>query len=120
MLPTVSSASPFDSDDLVRIGMPVRAGADRRSRVETGQIPETAGGLQPHGVFPRCTVTVKLAAKAPCPSAPDDALAVRILARSFYKELRSNGYTPKHLLALSTELIELITLDLRKAEADAA
>jgi hypothetical protein len=65
-------------------------------------------------------VTVKLAAKASYLSAPDDALAVRILARSFYKELRSNGYTPKHLLALSSELIELITLDLRKAEADAA
>jgi hypothetical protein len=48
-------------------------------------------------------------------AAPDDAQRVRILARSFYKELRSSGYTPKHLLALSTELIELITLDLRKA-----
>jgi len=64
-------------------------------------------------------VTVKLAARAPSPS--DDAVAVRILARSFYKELRSSGYTPKHLLALSTELIELITLDLRKSDAaDAA
>ena len=64
-------------------------------------------------------MTVKLAARAPSPS--DDAVAVRILARSFYKELRSSGYTPKHLLALSTELIELITLDLRKTDAvDAA
>jgi len=53
----------------------------------------------------------------PAPAASDDSLAVRILARSFYKELRSSGYTPKHLLALSTELIELITLDLRKADA---
>jgi hypothetical protein len=48
--------------------------------------------------------------------APDYSAGVRILARSFYKELRSNGYTPKHLLALSTELIELITLDLHKAD----
>ena len=47
--------------------------------------------------------------------APEDSAGVRILARSFYKELRSSGYTPKHLLALSTELIELITLDLQKA-----
>jgi len=51
------------------------------------------------------------------PTAPDHSAGVRILARSFYKELRSSGYTPKHLLALSTELIELITLDLRKADA---
>jgi hypothetical protein len=49
-------------------------------------------------------------------AAPDYSAGVRILARSFYKELRSNGYTPKHLLALSTELIELITLDLQKVE----
>jgi hypothetical protein len=49
------------------------------------------------------------------PLVPEDSAGVRILARSFYKELRSSGYTPKHLLALSTELIELITLDLQKA-----
>ncbi len=54
---------------------------------------------------------------SPPTAAPDDAQRVRIIARSFYKELRSSGYTPKHLLALSTELIELITLDLRKADA---
>jgi len=51
------------------------------------------------------------------PMAPDYSAGVRILARSFYKELRSSGYTPKHLLALSTELIELITLDLQKTDA---
>ena len=56
-------------------------------------------------------------AEASRTSARDESLAIRIIARSFYKELRSSGYTPKHLLALSTELIELITLDLRKADA---
>ena len=55
--------------------------------------------------------------ESPSAIAPDPSTGVRILARSFYKELRSSGYTPKHLLALSTELIELITLDLRKVEA---
>ena len=117
MLPTLSSEAPSDSDDLVRVGMPLPGAPAREPRVETGQIPETAGGLHPHVAFPRCIVTVKPAARAPSPLPPDDALAVRILARSFYKELRSNGYTPRHLLALSTELIELITLDLRKADA---
>ena len=44
--------------------------------------------------------------------------AARILARSFYKELRSSGYTANDLIALSTALIELITLDLRKHRQD--
>lgn len=44
----------------------------------------------------------------------DRAAATRILARSFYKELRESGYTPKQLLSLSTELIDLITQDLAK------
>jgi hypothetical protein len=37
-----------------------------------------------------------------------------VLARSFYKELRERGYRPKELLAVSTELIDLVTRDLRK------
>jgi hypothetical protein len=41
----------------------------------------------------------------------------RILARSFYRELRSNGYTPAELVAVSTELIELVTLELRSGGA---
>ena len=44
----------------------------------------------------------------------DRSAGARILARSFYKELRSSGYTPRQLLTLSTELIELITQDLQK------
>jgi len=50
----------------------------------------------------------------------DRAAGARILARSFYKELRSSGYTPKQLLALSTELIDLITQDLNKERQSAA
>ena len=37
----------------------------------------------------------------------------RILARSFYRELRANGYTPAELVAVSTELIELVTVELK-------
>jgi len=44
---------------------------------------------------------------------PRASSAARILARSFYRELRSHGYTPSELVAVSTELIELVTLDLR-------
>ena len=36
----------------------------------------------------------------------------RFVARSFYKELRENGYTAMELLTVSMELIELITEDL--------
>ncbi|HEY6911857.1 MAG TPA: hypothetical protein VI356_20945 [Myxococcales bacterium] len=50
----------------------------------------------------------------------DRAAGARILARSFYRELRENGYTPKQLLALSTELIELITRDLQAERKGAA
>ena len=57
----------------------------------------------------------------PPPALPfDRAAGARILARSFYKELRSSGYTPRQLLALSTELIELITLDLQSERKGAA
>jgi hypothetical protein len=77
----------------------------------------------PHG---NCLLEVQMPLKlaGPHPSsatASADTQAVRILARSFYKELRASGYTPQHLLAVSTQLIELITQDLRKADAaDAA
>ena len=57
-------------------------------------------------------------ASAPLPF--DRAAGARILARSFYKELRSSGYTPKQLLALSTELIDLITQDLQRERKGAA
>ncbi len=50
----------------------------------------------------------------------DRSAGARILARSFYKELRSSGYTPKQLLALSTELIDLITQDLQAERKGAA
>ena len=54
-------------------------------------------------------------ATATNPSAAlDRSAGARILARSFYKELRENGYSPKQLLALSTELIDLITQDLQR------
>lgn len=53
----------------------------------------------------------KLATGNSQPETLDRSAGARILARSFYKELRSSGYTPRELLALSTELIELITLD---------
>ena len=66
----------------------------------------------------------KLAPQAPTSDgkntvALDRSAGARILARSFYKELRSSGYTPRQLLTLSTELIELITQDLQRERREA-
>ena len=42
-----------------------------------------------------------------------DVKATKILAKSLFKELRGNGYSPNQILSLSTELIDLVTKDLR-------
>ena len=39
--------------------------------------------------------------------------AVKILAKSIFRELRGNGYEPREIVALSTELLELITSEIR-------
>jgi hypothetical protein len=46
-----------------------------------------------------------------------DAKGTRILAESLFKELRENGYSRNQILSVSTELIDLVTEDL-KARAD--
>ena len=48
---------------------------------------------------------------APVPAAnPEKAL--QILSKTIYKELRENGYEPKQIVALATEIISLVTTDL--------
>lgn len=42
-----------------------------------------------------------------------DPKSARILARSFYRELRESGFTHNQILAASTELLDLVTRDLR-------
>ena len=56
--------------------------------------------------------------KGPATMPPDAAVTARVLARSFYKELRSRGYGPHHLLAVSSELIGLVTGDLKSDRQD--
>lgn len=48
-----------------------------------------------------------------------DNKATKILAKSLFKELRGNGYTANQILGLSTELIDLVTQDLREASVSA-
>jgi hypothetical protein len=45
-----------------------------------------------------------------------DRKGTRILARTFFNQLRSGGYTPNQIIEIATELIELVTVDLRDSE----
>ncbi|AKU90457.1 hypothetical protein [Vulgatibacter incomptus] len=42
----------------------------------------------------------------------------KILARSFYRELRDAGFAPREILAASSELLELVTQELRGEDTD--
>ncbi len=37
----------------------------------------------------------------------------KILARTFFAQLRTGGYTPNQILDIATELIDLVTNDLK-------
>jgi hypothetical protein len=52
------------------------------------------------------------AANATAPS-PNREKALRILSKSIYRELRQNGYEPKQIVALATELISQVTSDIK-------
>lgn len=43
----------------------------------------------------------------------------RTVARSFYRQLRSEGFTPEQIIELSTTLLDLVTNDLRTVAAEA-
>ena len=43
---------------------------------------------------------------------PNRERALQILSKSIYKELRENGYEPKQIVALATEIISLVTTDI--------
>ena len=49
-----------------------------------------------------------------------DNKGTKILAKSLFKELRGNSYSANQILGLTTELIDLVTQDLRDANAAAA
>lgn len=42
-----------------------------------------------------------------------DKKGTKILARTFFNQLRAGGYTPNQILDISTELIDLVTSNLR-------
>jgi hypothetical protein len=45
-----------------------------------------------------------------------DQKGPRILARTFFTQLRSSGYTPQQIIGVATELLDLVAEDLKNAE----
>jgi hypothetical protein len=45
------------------------------------------------------------------PTRPDPR-ALKILAKSIFKELRAQGYEPTQILGLATEIVSLVTSDI--------
>jgi hypothetical protein len=46
-------------------------------------------------------------------SLPNREKALKILSKSIYKDLRQNGYEPKQIVALASEIISLVTSDIK-------
>jgi broad-specificity NMP kinase len=46
-----------------------------------------------------------------------DARGTQILAKSLFKELRGSGYSDNQIINLSSELLDLVTKDLRDRNA---
>ncbi|XXF75698.1 hypothetical protein P2318_21870 [Myxococcaceae bacterium GXIMD 01537] len=42
-----------------------------------------------------------------------DQKGTRILARTFFNQLRESGYTPHQIIGVATELLELVTENLK-------
>ena len=53
-------------------------------------------------------------------STPTPPRALRILAKSVFRELKSSGYKRAEILAFATEMLSLVSTDLQGGEADAA
>jgi hypothetical protein len=64
--------------------------------------------------MPQAQTQTKASPVAPKTSpVPNREKALKILSKSIYKELRQNGYEPKQIVALATELISQVTCDIK-------
>jgi hypothetical protein len=45
-----------------------------------------------------------------------DKRATKILARTFFNQLRASGYTSNQIISVAAELIDLVTCELRDAD----
>ena len=49
-----------------------------------------------------------------------DKRGTKILARTFFNQLKASGYTSNQIIGIATELIDLVTCELRDGEKPAA
>jgi hypothetical protein len=72
------------------------------------------GFYMAHAATQTSQIATKSSGNAPAISSadPNREKALQILSKSIYKELRGNGYEPKQIVALATEIISLVTTDL--------
>ncbi|MBX5482593.1 MAG: hypothetical protein IRZ16_12255 [Myxococcaceae bacterium] len=49
-----------------------------------------------------------------------DKRGARILARTFFNQLRASGYNSNQIIGIATELIDLVTCDIRDTEKEQA
>jgi hypothetical protein len=75
------------------------------AQAATQTMPITAKNTKPKSPAPSPTVAAPAAL-------PNREKAIQILSKSIYKELRENGYEPKQIVALATEIISLVTTDI--------
>lgn len=47
-----------------------------------------------------------------------DKKGTRILARTFFNQLRASGYTPQQIIGVATELLDLVTEELKAPAAE--
>ena len=50
---------------------------------------------------------------SPSASLPSRERALKILSKSIYKDLRQNGYEPRQILALASEIISFVTSEIK-------
>lgn len=53
-------------------------------------------------------------------SVPSQPRALRILAKSTFRELKSSGYSRSDILAFATEVLSLVSTDIRETPEDVA
>ena len=67
------------------------------------------------GSMPQIITQTGVSSRESAPSAPlpNREKALKILSKSIYKDLRQNGYEPRQIVALASEIISLVTSDIK-------
>ena len=48
-----------------------------------------------------------------------DKQATRMLAQNFFNQMRASGYTSRQMIGMATELLDLVTEDIKSVDKDA-